>query len=163
RTWDRDGEKSAWELATLTLTAMIFLLGIVTVIGIVVAPLIVQVTSPGFHGVPGKFALASTLTRILFPFIVFVSLAAVVMGMLNSRLVFAVPASASTVFNSVSVIAGVSLAFIFDPAARTGWPHPVFTERSLYAVCVGVLLGGVAQLGMQLPSLWKLGFRFHWR
>ncbi|HKT53465.1 MAG TPA: murein biosynthesis integral membrane protein MurJ [Caulobacteraceae bacterium] len=163
RTWDRDGDKPAWELASLTLTAMIFLLGIVTVIGILVAPLIVQVTSPGFHNVAGKFALASTLTRILFPFILFVSLAAVVMGMLNSRFVFGVPASASTVFNIVSVIAGVSLAFLFDPAARTGWPHPVFTERSLYAVCVGVLLGGVAQLGMQLPSLWRLGFRFRWR
>jgi putative peptidoglycan lipid II flippase len=163
RTWDKEGDRPAWELANLTLTAMIFIIGIITVVAIAGAPLIVQVTSFGFHNVPGKFALAVTLTRILFPFILFVSLAAAVMGMLNARFIFGVPASASTVFNIVSVIAGVSLAFLMDPTARTGWPHPVFTERSLYAVCLGVLLGGLAQLGMQLPSLWGLGFHFRWR
>jgi putative peptidoglycan lipid II flippase len=163
RTWDREGEAPAWYLANLTLSAMIFIIGIVTVVAIAGAPLIVQVTSFGFHSVPGKFALAVTLTRILFPFILFVSLAAAVMGMLNSRFVFGVPASASTVFNIVSVVAGVSLAFAFDPSARASWPHPVFTQKALYAVCFGVLLGGLAQLGMQLPALWRVGFRFHWR
>ena len=64
---------------------------------------------------PGKFELAVQLTRILFPFILFVSLAAAVMGMLNARFVFGVPASASTVFNLVSVVAGVALAYVFDP------------------------------------------------
>jgi putative peptidoglycan lipid II flippase len=85
------------------------------------------------------------------------------MGMLNSRYVFGVPASASTVFNIVSVIAGVSCAFAFDPHARATWPHPVFGIASMYGVCVGVLMGGLAQLGMQLPSLFRLGFRFRWK
>jgi putative peptidoglycan lipid II flippase len=113
--------------------------------------------------VPGKFELTVQLTRILFPFILFVSLAAAVMGMLNARFVFAVPASASTVFNIVSVIAGVGLAFAFDPSARASWPHPHFTSQALYGVSLGVLLGGLAQLAMQLPSLFSLGFRFRWR
>ncbi len=112
---------------------------------------------------PGKFELAVSLTRVMFPFILFVSLAAAVMGMLNSRFIFGIPASASTVFNIVSVIAGVALAFAFDAGARASWPHPVFGVASMYGVCVGVLLGGLAQLGMQLPSLFGLGFRFRWK
>jgi putative peptidoglycan lipid II flippase len=52
---------------------------------------------------------------------------------------------------------------LFDPHARQTWPHPVFGVRAMYGVCVAVLIGGVAQLGMQLPSLLKLGFRFRWK
>jgi putative peptidoglycan lipid II flippase len=163
RIWDKEGDAPAWQLANLTLSAMIFILGVVSVAAILGAPLIVEVTSFGFHAVPGKFELAVSLTRVMFPFILFVSLAAAVMGMLNSRFIFGIPASASTVFNIVSVIAGVAFAFAFDAGARASWPHPVFGVASMYGVCVGVLLGGLAQLGMQLPSLFKLGFRFRWR
>jgi putative peptidoglycan lipid II flippase len=161
--WDTEGEKPAWELANLILSAMLFLMGILCVAAILAAPLLVDATNFGYHSVPGKFELTVQLTRILFPFILFVSLAAAVMGMLNARFVFGVPASASTVFNIVSVIAGVGLALAFDPMARATWPHPQFTQRALYGVSLGVLLGGLAQLGMQLPSLHRLGFRFHWR
>jgi putative peptidoglycan lipid II flippase len=161
--WDVEGEKPAWELASLILSAMIFLMGLLCVVAIAAAPLLVEVTNFGYHNVPGKFELTVRLTRLLFPFILFVSLAAAVMGMLNARFVFGVPASASTVFNIVSIIAGVSLALAFDPAARASWPHPRFTERALYGVSLGVLLGGLAQLAVQLPSLHRLGFRFHWR
>ncbi len=163
RTWDREGDEPAWKLANLTLSAMIFIIGLVSIAAIVAAPLIVEATNFGFHNVPGKFELAVSLTRVMFPFILFVSLAAAVMGMLNARFIFGIPASASTVFNIVSVICGVGLAFAFDGRARATWPHPVFGEASAYGVSVGVLLGGLAQLGMQLPALFKLGFRFHWR
>ena len=163
RTWDREGDEPAWKLANLTLSAMIFIIGIVSLVAIAGAPLIVEATNFGFHKVPGKFELAVSLTRVMFPFILFVSLAAAVMGMLNARFIFGIPASASTVFNIVSVICGVGLAFLFDARARATWPHPVFGEASAYGVSLGVLLGGLAQLGMQLPALFKLGFRFHWR
>ncbi|HXQ14116.1 MAG TPA: murein biosynthesis integral membrane protein MurJ [Caulobacteraceae bacterium] len=163
RTWDREGDEPAWKLANLTLSAMIFIIGLVSIVAIAAAPLIVEATNFGFHNVPGKFELTVSLTRVMFPFILFVSLAAAVMGMLNARFIFGVPASASTVFNIVSVIAGVGLAFLFDEKARATWPHPVFGVASAYGVSLGVLLGGVAQLGMQLPALFKLGFRFRWR
>jgi len=163
RTWDREGDEPAWKLANLTLSAMIFIIGLVSVAAIAGAPLIVEATNFGFHKVPGKFELAVSLTRVMFPFILFVSLAAAVMGMLNARFIFGIPASASTVFNIVSVICGVGLAFLFDAKARATWPHPVFGEASAYGVSLGVLLGGLAQLGMQLPALFRLGFRFHWR
>jgi putative peptidoglycan lipid II flippase len=161
--WDTEGEKPAWELANLILSAMIFLMGVLCVVAIIAAPLLVELTNHGYHTVPGKFELTVQLTRLLFPFILFVSLAAAVMGMLNARFVFGVPASASTVFNIVSIVAGVSLALALDPAARASWPHPRFTERALFGVSLGVLLGGLAQLAIQLPSLFRLGFRFHWR
>ena len=163
RTWDQEGEATAWELANLILTTMIFLIGVICLVAIVAAPALVDMTSIGFHDVPGKFELAVGLTRILFPFILFVSLAAAVMGMLNARHIFGVPASASTVFNIVSVVAGVALAYAFDPGARADPLHPVFTARALYGVSLGVLLGGLAQLAMQLPSLTRLGFRYRWR
>jgi putative peptidoglycan lipid II flippase len=163
RTWDGEGEAPAWELANLILSAMIFFMGALCVVAVICAPLLVEVTNFGFHNVPGKFEMAVRLTRILFPFILFVSLAAAVMGMLNARFVFGVPASASTVFNIVSIIAGVALAYAFDAHARADWRHPVFTENALYGVSLGVLLGGLAQLAVQLPSLYRLGFRFRWR
>ena len=163
QSWDQEGEKPAWELANLILTAMIFLMGLLCVAAIAAAPLLVEVTNHGYHTIPGKFEMTVRLTRVLFPFILFVSLAAAVMGMLNARFVFAVPASASTVFNIVSICAGVGFAYAFDPAARVHWTHPVFTERALFGVSVGVLLGGLAQLAVQLPSLYRLGFRFRWR
>ena len=163
RSWDQEGEAPAWELANLILTAMIFLMGLLCVAAIIATPLLVEVTNHGYRSVPGKFELTVELTRVLFPFILFVSLAAAVMGMLNARFVFGVPASASTVFNIVSIIGGVALAYVFDPAARADWAHPQFTERALFGVGVGVLLGGLAQLAVQLPSLYRLGFRFRWR
>ena len=163
RAWDQEGERPAWELANLILTAMVFLMGALCIVAIIGSPLIVAAFNSGFHNVAGKFELTVRLTRILFPFILFVSLAAAVMGMLNARFVFGVPASASTVFNIVSVIAGVSLAYAFDPGARANWLHPVFSQRALYGVSLGVLLGGLAQLAMQWPSLHRLGFRFRWR
>ena len=163
KSWDQEGEASAWELANLILSSMIFLLGALCLIAIAASPLLVELTNHGYHSIPGKFELTVQLTRVLFPFILFVSLAAAVMGMLNARFVFGVPASASTVFNIVSIVAGVSLAYAFDPGAQAHCTHPVFTERALFGVGVGVLLGGLAQLAMQLPSLYRLGFRFRWR
>jgi len=160
KTLEKEGERPAWHLASLLFSALILLLGVLCIFGIIASPLLVQITNFGFHQVPGKFELTVRLTRILFPFIILVSLASVVMGILNARFIFGLPASASTMFNLVSVISSVLLAYVFDP--QTDWRHPVFSERALYGVTLGVMLGGLAQLGMQLPSLFKLGFRFKW-
>ena len=160
KTHEKEGPQPAWALASLVLSTLTVVLGTICLLGIVAAPAIVQVTSFGFHSVPGKFELTVSLTRILFPFILFVSLAAVVMGILNARSVFGIPASASTFFNIVSVVLGVTLAFLFDP--QPDWRHPHFSERALYGVTLAVLAGGLAQLAMQLPELWRQGFHFRW-
>jgi putative peptidoglycan lipid II flippase len=158
---EKEGESSAWDLANLVMTLLIVTMGFICLLGIIFAPWVVSVMNPGFNAVEGKFELTVQLTRILFPFIGLVSVAALVMGMLNAKMIFGVPSSASSAFNFVSVVSGVSLAYILEP--QQDWMHPHFTDKGLKGVTLGVLLGGLSQLGIQLPSLWKVGFRFRWR
>ena len=160
QTFEKDGAESAWRQARLVLSAILVLGGLVCLVGIVLSPWIVALTSHGFHQVPGKFELTVQLTRILFPFILFLSLASVVMGILNARFVFGWPASASMFFNLISILAGVGLAFVFEPQSNL---HAInFGERGLMGVSLGVLLGGLAQLCVQLPALWRTGFKWSW-
>jgi len=161
KTHEKEGAGPSWRLTSLLLSTVVIILGSICILGIIASPILVHITNFGFHHAAGKFELTVRLTRIMFPFILFVSIAAIIMGILNARFVFGLPASASSVFNIVSVLAGVGLAFVFDPQAD--WQHPHFSERALYGVSLGVLLGGLAQAGVQLPTLWKLGFRFRWR
>ncbi len=161
KTWAKDGSDASWRLAQVVLSTLILILGLICLLGIAFSPAIVDVISPGFHKIPGKFETTVSMTRLLFPFILFVSIAAVVMGMLNSRNIFGLPASASTIFNIVSVISGCLFAWLAQ--GHVDWRHPHFGAPALYGWCFGVLIGGVAQLGVQLPALWGLGFRYKWK
>jgi putative peptidoglycan lipid II flippase len=167
KTWEKEGADSAWHLARLVLSALTLILGAICIVCIIFGPEVVDLTSSGWGAKqPETFALTVKMTRLLFPFILFVSLAAAVMGVLNSRHVFGIPASASTVFNIVSVVGGLIFAIVFTAVLRpTGfdWHHPQFGQEAIFGWCFGVLLGGLAQLGMQLPSLWQLGFRYKWQ
>jgi putative peptidoglycan lipid II flippase len=158
--WTKVGEARAWELANRLFSVVLVVIGLICLIGILLSGPIVLATNFGFTAVEGKFELTVSLTRILFPFILLVSLASVIMGMLNSRNIFAIPASASTAFNIVSVISALILAFTMDP--QHDWLHPHFGERAVYGVAMGVLIGGLAQIGIQLPSLRRLGFKARW-
>jgi putative peptidoglycan lipid II flippase len=159
--WAKEGPAASWRLAQLVLSTLILILGVICLLGMIAAPWVVDIISAGFHKVPGKFELTVSLTRLLFPFILFVSIAAVVMGMLNARNIFGIPASASTIFNIVSIVTGATLACLFEP--QPDWHHLHFGERAAYGWCVGVLIGGLAQLAIQLPPLWGLGFRYKWK
>ena len=150
------GDARAWALAHKIATLATIVLSAIVLLGIVLAPWIVAVIAPGFD--PAKAALTVTLTRIMYPFILLVSLAALVMGMLNARNVFGVPAMASSFFNLGTIIAGVGLGW---------WLDPHFGPRAAIGLAIGTLVGGALQLGVQLPSLARLGYRFrpdfHWR
>jgi putative peptidoglycan lipid II flippase len=161
KTWTKEGPEASWRLAQVVLSTLILFLGIICLVGIAAAPWIVDLTSYGFHGMASKYWMCVAMTRLLFPFILFVSIAALAMGMLNARNIFGLPASASTIFNIVSVVSGALLAWLAEPPKD--WHHPHFGEPALYGWCFGVLLGGVAQLAVQLPALWGLGFRFKWK
>jgi putative peptidoglycan lipid II flippase len=162
KTWEKEGPDSAWHLARLVLSSLTLILGIICVLCIIFGPEVVYLTSSGWVlKQPETFSLTVKMTRLLFPFILFVSLAAAVMGMLNARHIFGIPASASTIFNIVSVLSGFFFAHVFEP--QKSWLHPQFGERAVFGWCFGVLLGGLAQLAVQLPSLWGLGFRFRWK
>jgi putative peptidoglycan lipid II flippase len=145
-----DGEAAAWRLANKVATLTAITLSAITVLGIVFAPWLVAVLAPGFEG--EKAVLTVTLTRVMYPFILLVSLAALVMGMLNARNVFGMPAMASSFFNLGSIVAGVVLGY---------WLDPHFGARAILGLAIGTLIGGALQLGVQLPAVARLGYRFH--
>lgn len=157
-----DGEEAAWRLASRVFNASFLLLTLITVVGIFAAPAIVDLifTGKGFQGVPldpsehfrfeSKRDLTVYLTRIMFPYLILVSLAAVTMGLLNSKGKFGLPASASSFFNVGSLIVGV-------------WGYYIGPSLDLHrttGMAVGVVVGGALQFLIQVPSARRVGFRY---
>jgi len=130
--------------------ALTVVLFFVTLIGILAAPLLILLFAPGFSKDPTKFALASDMLRITFPYLLFISLTAFAGGILNAYGRFAVPAFTPTFLNLAMIGAALWLA-----------PH---LDRPITALAWGVFLAGVLQLLFQWPYLVKLGllprFRF---
>jgi len=146
-----EGPDSAWKLANKVATLAAIFMSLIVVVGILVAPYLIKILAPGFAATPGKMELTVQLAQLMYPFILLVSLGALVMGMLNARNVFGVPAMASSFFNIGSIIGGVSLGW---------WLDPTFGPKALYGLALGTVIGGALQLGVQLPSLRKIGFHF---
>jgi putative peptidoglycan lipid II flippase len=151
-----EGDQSAWKLASKVATLTVVFMSAVTLLGVLFAPVLINILAPGFP--VEKAELTIQLTRIMFPFILLVSLAALVMGMLNAKHVFGVPAMASSFFNLGSIIGGVAFCYWLDP--QPDWRHPHFGERGLVGLSIATLIGGFLQLTVQLPSLRRVGFRF---
>lgn len=152
----KGGDAEAWKLANKVATLTTIFMSGVSLLGILLAPQIMNVLAPGFADTPGKMELTILLARIMFPFIAMVSLAALVMGMLNAKNVFGMPAMSSTFFNLGSIIGGVTLGWWLDPHFGTkeyGW-------GSLIGLSIGTLIGGTAQLFVQFPSLRRVGYHF---
>jgi putative peptidoglycan lipid II flippase len=151
KTIARGGDQSAWRLANKVATMTTVVLGLLCIAGMLFAGSLVATLASGFE--PGKAALTTELTRIMFPFILLVSLAALVMGMLNAKNVFGIPAMASSFFNLGSIVGGVTLGYLIDP-------H--FGPRALIGLAIATVFGGGLQLLVQLPALARAGYRFHW-
>lgn len=144
-------KEDAARLANLVATAIVIVVGSFCALGIIFAPQLVDLLASGFRQVPGKFELAVEMTRIMFPFLLLVALAAQAMGVLNACNRFGVPAMSSTFFNLGSVGFGVLLGVILGPTLGI---------TRIEGMAIGVVLGGLLQLAYQLPSLGRLGFRF---
>jgi len=144
------GDKSAWRLANKVATLTAVFMSAVTLLGIIFAPQLVDLLTWGSWS-PDKTALTILLTRIMWPFMLLVSLAALVMGMLNAKHVFGPPAMASSYFNLGSILGGVAIGW---------WLDPHFGARSLVGLAIGTLIGGVWQLAGQFPSLCRVGYKF---
>lgn len=155
-----EGDKSAWRLANLVLNALIIALGLITLVGIIISPWLVRIIAPGFAEIPGKTELTTTLTRIMFPFLLMVALAALAMGMLNAKHRFGMPASASMMFNIGSILGGLAFAFLLAP----GFLHnPSLAGRAMIGMSIGTLIGGALQWAVQIPSLRSVGYRYEAR
>lgn len=150
-----EDDKSAWVLANRVLSLAAVSMSVITLIGVIVAPWIVDIILSLAHKSYGENErqLIILMTRIMYPFILIISLSALVMGMLNAKKVFGMPALASCFFNLGSIIGGGLIGY---------WLDPSWGEKSLIGVSIGVLIGGIAQLVVQFPSLWKIGFRPRW-
>lgn len=150
-----EGDEAAWVLGRKMLALSICFMSMVAMAGIAVAPWLVKMLNPGWKS-PESIALCTDLVRIMYPFITLVSVTALVMGMLNSKRIFFIPAVASAFFNLGCIVGGVAMAWVLDPGFREG----NITEKGLTGFAIGTLIGGVLQLGIQLPSLKKVGFKF---
>ncbi|MCF8054777.1 MAG: murein biosynthesis integral membrane protein MurJ [Deltaproteobacteria bacterium] len=138
-------KKEALELANIVFCLLSILLVFIVVVGIVFSPIIVRLIAPGFGDYPAQFALTVFLNRLMFPYILFVSLVALAMGILNSFKHFYAPAMSPILLNISIILAAYLL-------------RDLFTEP-IIALAIGVLVGGVLQLAMQFPYLIKFGFR----
>ena len=146
-----EGDESAWRLGNKVATLTAVFMSIITLLGIIFAPQIIYVMTGFGAWSPEKTEITILLTRIMWPFILLVSLAALVMGMLNAKHVFGPPAMASSYFNLGSIIGGVVIGY---------WLDPHFGTRSLIGLSIGTLIGGLWQLTAQFPSLRRVGYRF---
>ena len=132
-------------LLTITTGTICLLIGIF-------APELIEIFAPSFTKDPEKFHITVVLTRIMAPFLTFVSLAALFMGALNSLKVFFLPSLAPAFFNIVSVLVMLTMSGFLD---SHGYP-------AVYSLGIGAMLGGLVQAAVQFPILYKYGFKPMW-
>lgn len=136
----KHSEEEFWQLANVVLNLLLVIVTAITVLGIIFSPIIIRMIAPGFIADPQKLAITIRLNRIIFPYILLISLAAYAMAILNSLKHFSVPAFAPCLLN-ISIIV---FALVFG--------------ESVKGLALGVLVGGVLQLIIQIPVLYKKGF-----
>ncbi len=143
------GKSAAFRIANLMLSFLLIATGLFVLLGILASPQIVRLLAPGFEDVVGKFDLTVMLARVMMPFLTLISIAALLMGMLNSLGKFGTPAFAPTLLNVGMIASGLILCPLVDPP--------------ILGMAIGVLIGGVGQCAAQLPQLVREGFRFSFR
>jgi putative peptidoglycan lipid II flippase len=150
RSLHEDDRQRTWRFASNMFNTLALATGALSLLGIIFAPWLVKVIALGFADEPAKLQLTITLTRIMFPLLFFVALAAWAMGILNACGAFFVPAVAPAAFNVFSALVPLA-AYGFlktrgiDPILGMAW---------------GVTIGAVAQYLVQAPSLGRQGFRW---
>lgn len=139
----RRGDEDTKTLIDRVASVLSFSVLIVAATGIAAAPLVVWISAPGFAADPAKFELTVLLTRITFPYILFMALVAMAAGILNTWSRFALPAFTPVLLNLAFIVMAVFAAPHFDPP--------------IVALAVAVFIGGLLQLALQLPALKKIG------
>ncbi|MCM0607138.1 MAG: murein biosynthesis integral membrane protein MurJ [Xanthomonadaceae bacterium] len=144
------GDKKSWRIAGLVFRVLFLFVSVLTILGVFFADPLVSLYASAYRAVPGKFELTVLMTKILFPFFPLVALAAAFMAILNACGVFFIPAFSSAIFNLVSIVTGV----IFVHFA------PGLGFEPIIGMSLGVVFGGAAQAFMQMPELYKVGYRW---
>lgn len=135
-----------WQLVNIILNIMLVALALISILGVIFAPVIIRIIAPGFIVQPEKLEETIRLARIMSPYILLIGLTAYGTGILNSLKHFSAPAFGPCLMN----IAMIAIPLIFSPRMR---------DSSL-ALAFAVLVGGVLQLSIQIPVLYKKGIRY---
>jgi putative peptidoglycan lipid II flippase len=149
-TLSREGKARAYQLANLVLTAALLVTAGIALLGMWLAQPIVALFWSGLPPEAAGLRVATLLTRVMMPILVLISVSAVFMGMLNAQRRFTAPAYAPALFNLTSITAGLGL-----------WLIEARGERGILVWSAATTAAAAVQALCQLPSLWKLGFR--WR
>ncbi len=145
------GKPAAWRLGNHVVNALLVVTGALVLLGIVFAePLVLAFTADRFSLNPDQIPLTVQLARIMLPALTFIAVAAAFMGMLNSLHHYFIPALSPAMFNVVTIICAFALVPIM----------PAFGLEPIVAIAIGTLLGGVAQLALQWPTLRREGFGY---
>ena len=144
------GKVEAWHVGNQLINALLVVTITLVALGILFAEPLVQLLAGSYAKVPGKLELTISLTRLMLPFLTLVAIAAALMGMLNSLNRFFIPALSPAMFNVGIILSALFLVPImpglgFDP---------------ILAIAAGVLLGGLGQLALQVPPLYRQGYRY---
>jgi putative peptidoglycan lipid II flippase len=146
----RDGKAAAWRFANNALNALLIVTLALVGFGVLFARPLVTLYAGDYASVPGKLELTIDLTRVMLPFLTAVVVAAVAMGMLNSLRHYFLPALSPAMFN-VAMIVG---AFALVPAM------PALGLPAIMGMGIAALVGAIGQVLIQLPPLWREGFRY---
>ncbi len=145
-----EGRDAAWRLATHVINALIVTTGVLALLGFVFAHPLVGLYAAHFADTPGKLELTVRLTRVMLPFLTLVTLAAALMGMLNSLHHYFIPALSPAMFNIAIIVAGLAIVPLM----------PALGLSRITAIAIAALAGGVGQIAVQWPSLRREGFRY---
>ncbi len=143
---DKKDPQEFWRFVSIVFTLGLILLSVITILGIILAPWVVRLMAPGFIADPEKLSLTITLTKLIFPYLIFIGLTAYSMGILYTFRSFAYPAFSPCLLN-ISVIISALISF------KT-MKEPVF------GLAIGVLVGGLLQLLFQLKPMMSFGMRY---
>ncbi len=149
---NQSSQQESRELMWSLFWLLTFITGAISIGIMIFAPELIALFAPAFTKDPEKFTITVNLTRIMAPFLTFVSLAALFMGALNSLKVFFVPALAPASYNVMSILCMGGLSGVIH---RLGY-HPI------YSLGIGAMLGGFMQAAVQVPLIWRRGFRPIW-
>lgn len=139
----KERTKEFWNLANVIMNLLLVVLSAITVLGMILSPVIVRLIAPGFAADPAKLAATVTLNRMIFPYVLLIGLTAYCTAVLNSLRHFTLPAFGPCLLN-ISII-----------LCALAW------GEGIKGLASGVLIGGALQLAIQLPMLYRKGFRFH--
>jgi putative peptidoglycan lipid II flippase len=146
----QQGRKDAWRLGNNVLNALLITTLTLVVAGMLFADPLVRFYAGDFARVPGKLELTIRLTRVVLPFLTMVTIAAALMGMLNSLHHYFVPALAPATFNVASIVCALALVPVM----------PTLGLPRIMAIACGAIIGGIGQVAIQWPALRREGFRY---